>query len=169
MTDPFPVHSGTRKKNSVIALLSTLGAVAALGVGLAIGLTAKPTAKPAAAPAPLETTVTATVSGPASTVTAPPSTVVSTVTAPPEVPAEPVQTGPKTEFSDGMYAVGTDIVAGSYRTTGSSDGCYWARERNDSGDSGSIIANDLFNGPGSVTVKKGEFLKTNGGCTWKKK
>ncbi|QWF81915.1 hypothetical protein [Amycolatopsis sp. CA-230715] len=169
MTDPFPVHPGTRKKNGAIAGIAALGAVAALGVGLGIGLTARPDVKPAAAPAPIETTVTATVSRPASTVTAPPSTVVSTVTAPPEVPAEPVQTGPKTEFSDGMYAVGTDIAAGSYRTPGGEDLCFWSRDRNDSGDFNAIITNDAFKGPGSVTVKKGEFLKVSGGCTWKKK
>ena len=48
------------------------------------------------------------------------------------------------------------------------DICYWQRTKDDSGDFNSIIANDLFKGPGSVTVKKGEFVKLTGGCTWNK-
>ena len=64
-----------------------------------------------------------------------------------------------------------DIAAGRYKTPGPAghgglDYCYWARNRDDSGDS--IIANDILKGPGSVTVKRGEFVEFNGNCTWTK-
>ena len=86
----------------------------------------------------------------------------------PAAPAQPA--GPTTHVGDGTYEVGVDMAAGRYKTTG--DGsigiCYWERAKDDSGDLGSIISNDLFRGPGSVTVKNGEFAKLSGGCTWTK-
>jgi hypothetical protein len=86
----------------------------------------------------------------------------------PVAPAKP--SGPATRIGDGTYEVGVDMAAGRYKTT--SDGsigiCYWERSKDDSGDFNSIISNDLFRGPGSVTVKNGEFAKLSGGCTWTK-
>ncbi|WP_116048645.1 hypothetical protein [Amycolatopsis palatopharyngis] len=96
-----------------------------------------------------------------------PSPVTETVTAPPETvtvaPPEPVQTGPLTEFSDGVYEVGTDIEAGKYKTQGASDGipCYWARLNADSQD---IIDNSLSAGPMVLTAHDGEVQ----GCDWTK-
>jgi hypothetical protein len=72
-------------------------------------------------------------------------------------------------FEDGMYLVGTDIKAGSYKTDGDADldlGCYWERTKDDSGEFGSIIANEYADGPGRVTVNSGEYFKVSGGCTW---
>lgn len=89
----------------------------------------------------------------------------------PAVPAVP--SGPVTTVSDGTYQVGTDMVAGRYKTTGP-DGssyrrsCYVERSDDDSGELGSIIANDNVEGPSSVTVKAGEFAKFSGPCTWTK-
>ena len=86
----------------------------------------------------------------------------------PAAPAQPA--GSTTHVGDGTYEVGVDMAAGRYKTTG--DGsiglCYWERAKDDSGDLRSIISNDLFRGPGSVTVKNGEFAKLSGGCTWTK-
>ncbi|GAA1388049.1 hypothetical protein GCM10009613_24840 [Pseudonocardia kongjuensis] len=79
--------------------------------------------------------------------------------------------GPATSASDGTYEVGVDVEEGRYKTTGPEPGarsCYQARLSDDTGDSSSIIANDLSDGPTSVTVKAGEFIKFNGGCTWTK-
>jgi hypothetical protein len=64
-------------------------------------------------------------------------------------------------------------VPGRYKTPGSGgsgilDSCYWERAKNDSGEFSSIISNDNLNGPGSITVKSGEFVKSNGGCVWTK-
>ena len=87
--------------------------------------------------------------------------------------AAPKPSGPLTQFGDGTYEVGVDVVAGRYKTPGSGgqgiwESCYWERAKSDSGDFGSIISNDNLEGPGSVTLKKGEFFKTNGGCNWTK-
>jgi hypothetical protein len=78
----------------------------------------------------------------------------------PATPAPPVASGPATSFSEGTYVVGTDIVPGTYRTAGpASDGpgsCYWEREKNTSGDFGSIIANNLGRGPATVTISRSD-------------
>jgi hypothetical protein len=80
--------------------------------------------------------------------------------------------GPKTSFGDGKYKVGRDIAPGTYRTAGPADSslpnCYWAREKNDSGELDAIIANDDAVGQTSVTVNTGEFFETNGCQTWHK-
>lgn len=80
-------------------------------------------------------------------------------------PATPA--GPLTTVSDGTYLVGTDMAAGSYKSPGSTNGCYWARLKDDSGRN--IIANDLVSGPGPArfTAKKGEYVKVSL-CTFTK-
>lgn len=92
----------------------------------------------------------------------------------PVVPAPaPVPSGPVTTVGDGTYQVGTDMAAGRYKTSGP-DGssamnmCYVSRNKNDSGEFDAIIANQIVQGPGSVTVKKGEFAQFSGGCSWTK-
>lgn len=71
----------------------------------------------------------------------------------------------------GVYQVGADVRAGRYKTPGPGTGdalgmCYWARLRNDSGEFSAIIANGALEGPGSVTVLRGEFVELSGGCVW---
>lgn len=66
--------------------------------------------------------------------------------------------------SDGLYEVGADIKAGTYKTKGSGDTCYWSRLTSPSGD---IKANNLGSGPSVVTVFKGDYLELNcGGADW---
>jgi hypothetical protein len=60
-------------------------------------------------------------------------------------------TGLLTTFSDGTWAVGTQIAPGTYWTTGGSD-CYWARVSNLSGDLSAIIANGVTIGQVIVTI-----------------
>jgi hypothetical protein len=81
-------------------------------------------------------------------------------------------TEPKSEstMEEGSYEIGVDAKPGRYKTRVPEDsfGCYWERTKDDSGDFDSIIANDNVN-PGaraSVTVKRGEFFKSNGCGTW---
>ena len=84
-------------------------------------------------------------------------------------PAAPA--GPATTVSDGIYEVGADVEAGRYKTTGPEAGsrsCYQARLSDDSGRSSAIISNDIADGPSSVTIQAGEFVKFSGGCTWTK-
>lgn len=64
---------------------------------------------------------------------------------------------------DGVYEVGADIKAGTYKTKGGPD-CYWERTRGAGGD---IIANHFGNGPAVVTVNRGETLELScSGAGW---
>lgn len=66
-------------------------------------------------------------------------------------------------ISDGVYEVGVDIKAGTYKTKGA-DTCYWATRPSPTGE---LIDNSLVNGPNVVTVKNGQFLELNcGGEEW---
>lgn len=89
----------------------------------------------------------------------------------PQAPAKPA--GPAREMTGGVYQVGVDVQAGRYKTPGPPADdlvglCYWARLKDDTGDFESIISNGNVQGPGSVTVKKGEFVELTGACTWTK-
>jgi hypothetical protein len=77
--------------------------------------------------------------------------------------AAPTATG---TFTAGTYTVGVDIQPGTYTTPGSS-WCYWKRLRDDSNELGSIIANDIVNGRGRMTVKASDrFVTFDGTCVW---
>ncbi len=54
---------------------------------------------------------------------------------------------------DGFYTVGVEIAPGSWRSTGSNDGCYWARL--DGGQD--IIDNHFGNAGGTVTVAVSDY------------
>lgn len=74
------------------------------------------------------------------------------------------------EYADVAEALDDEYIApGTYTTKGPADGapnCYWARMRDASGGTGSIIANDLVRGRAIVTLKEGEFFKTSGCKPW---
>jgi hypothetical protein len=81
--------------------------------------------------------------------------------------AEEEPSGPLTSIDEGTYLVGEDVEAGSYKTAGPTTSmCYWSRNKDDSGEFGAIIANDIVHGPGRVTLNKGEIFETNGCETW---
>lgn len=56
---------------------------------------------------------------------------------------------------DGIYEIGIDVEAGTYRTEGAPD-CYWART---DGPDGQVIAEHEGDGPAAVTVRSGEALE----------
>jgi hypothetical protein len=75
----------------------------------------------------------------------------------------------KPTIEDGVWTVGEDIPAGTYKVTEKISGmCYWAITK--SGTNGSdIIDNDIPSGGlPRVTIKKGQDFETNGCGTWKK-
>ncbi|MFB6512102.1 hypothetical protein ACFCW4_02625 [Streptomyces virginiae] len=82
----------------------------------------------------------------------------------------PTPSGPAETIGSGTYLVGEDIKAGTYKTAGPSSSsvpnCYWSRNKNDSGEFSAIITNELLQGPGRVTVKKGEVFETSGCEVW---
>jgi len=78
----------------------------------------------------------------------------------------PVPTsGPEaTAMGDGTWAVGTDIVAGTYQAT-STGSCYWARLSSFSGAGAAIIANgDAAPGPFTVTINPTDVGFLSSGC-----
>jgi hypothetical protein len=76
---------------------------------------------------------------------------------------------PKTSMGDGMYKVGTDIAAGTYRTKGG-DTCYWERTKDALHGIDSITANDNATGQAVVTISsKDAYFKTADCGTWTKK
>lgn len=87
-------------------------------------------------------------------------------------PAEPAKpAGPVASFGSGTYVVGTDVVAGTYKTSGSDSSvpCYWSRLKDTSGDFGAIIANGAPDGPTTVTISKSDGAFQTSGCkTWQK-
>jgi hypothetical protein len=65
--------------------------------------------------------------------------------------------------SDGIYEVGTDIKAGTYKTSGA-PGCYYAVLS--SPDTWDIVTNNNIDGPGILTVSDGQFLEISGCADW---
>lgn len=72
------------------------------------------------------------------------------------------------EVDDGVWTVGVDIPAGTYRTTANvSSSCYW--EINKGEGVMDIVANDLpGGGRPKVTLRKGQTFKTSDCGTWRK-
>jgi len=79
---------------------------------------------------------------------------------------EPAPSG----FSAGVYQVGVDIKAGKYRTGNpGGDTCYYAKLANLDGGLDSILANNNIEGPGIMSVSKGDsFIEFTGNCVWDK-
>ena len=68
----------------------------------------------------------------------------------------------KSEFGDGVYEVGVDIIAGTYKTAGTPS-CYWEKAPLTGT---SIIDNDLPGGPSTVAIEEGILFKSQGCGTW---
>jgi hypothetical protein len=80
---------------------------------------------------------------------------------------EPQQSQPT--FSDGVFQVGTDIQAGTYRTREGSPGCYFARLGGFSGELNDLLANANTNAPAVVTIKPTDAGFESQACgTWTK-
>ena len=162
--DPPPPETGGRRKARVRLVV---GAVAVLLVGVAAGaLIGGQTSdaggtRQVAHQAPV--TVTQTVH---ETETIEITTqVTETDTATPTT-TEDTESGDT--FGDGTWMVGDDIKAGTYRTKGNSDGCYWARLSGTSGELADVIANGDADGPTSVTISDGDVAFETSGCgPWK--
>jgi hypothetical protein len=81
--------------------------------------------------------------------------------------AQPSQ--PAGTYGAGTYVVGTDIQAGTYRTSGptSRSGCYWGRLEDTTGNSGSIITNGIAQGPTTLAIQASDgAVKLSGSCIW---
>jgi hypothetical protein len=89
----------------------------------------------------------------------------TTVTASP--PAAPAPTGPRSTIAGtGTFLVGSDVIPGTYRSSGSaSRDCYWERLSGLGGTMGDIIANGSSSGPLVVTIEPTDKAFTSSHCT----
>lgn len=82
---------------------------------------------------------------------------------------EPIPAGPATTFGSGAHIVGTDIVAGTYRNSDSSDFCFWERLSGFSGEFDQIIANGLSDAQQIVTISASDVGFQSSRCgVWTK-
>jgi len=73
----------------------------------------------------------------------------------------------QTTFGDGVYIVGTDMLPGTYKSSGQT-GCYWERMKDFTGSgSDSILANDSTDTPAIVTIQASDKGFKSKDCgTW---
>ena len=72
-------------------------------------------------------------------------------------------------FGDGTWVVGSDIQAGTYRSSRTGGGCYWERLSGFSGGFGDIIANEITDELSLVEISSTDAGFSTQDCgTWKK-
>jgi hypothetical protein len=68
-------------------------------------------------------------------------------------------------FGNGTYLIGASLPPGQYRSVNDQEAsCYWARLRDTSGASGSIIANDIGPGPRLVEILASDYAFESSRC-----
>jgi len=134
-------------------LVLTVAGVVVTGVAAIVGTVASSDSGGDTPPATPRVTITATQFET--------KTVTETVTATPP-------SGPLSEFSDGLFRVGTDVQPGTYKTQGpngkNAGGCYWSRHA----PTGAVIQNGVVNSPGTITVQAGESIDSAGCLPWRR-
>ncbi len=159
---PHPAARPARNNRTRNTLLVVAGVVAALCVGCgvigAVFADGKPTAPTTAATTPDTGAISASTA-----VT--PGAATATVSAVPVSPAAPKPT----VITDGIWTVGEDIPAGTYRPAEPIDPdafCYWAIYKSGTNQQ-NIIQNELSGGGlPKVTLKAGQDFKTERCGTW---
>ena len=72
--------------------------------------------------------------------------------------------------ADGTYIVGQDVKPGTYHTNGSgnvgANDCYYAMLSSTNGSIYSIISNNNFDGPETISLSGVYAFQINGSCTW---
>ena len=81
----------------------------------------------------------------------------------------PITTSPTSPFGEGKFIVGTDIAPGTWRSSATSVGCYWARLGGFGGTFEDVIANNFSDSVEVVTIAPGDAGFESSGCgTWAK-
>lgn len=142
---PAPAPSVKRRPRWMTPLIAAVALVVGVMVGGSGNSGASPAGSVGAAPAETVTVTAPAAPGPVTTVT---------VAAKPAVPAGSIT-------ADGVYLVGSDIKAGTYKTAGG-DTCYWARLSDLSGNG--IINNGVGSGQQVVTVSASDKAFETRGC-----
>ena len=134
-------------------LTPVLTALAGLVVGIGVGSSHAGTTSATA-------TATVTERPPAVVVTDGPTATVTEVAAT-SVPAAAGSTIP----GDGTFLIPSEVKPGTYRSGAPASGnCYWARMKDATGDTDSIIANGNSSGPSTVTIRAGDKAFQTSGC-----
>lgn len=158
-TQPSPPAPPRKTPTALKVIALSVGGLVIFGIGAAAGSSSGETAS--GKPAPTVTVTAKADSG-------------EKADAAKEKPAKEKkeESGPATTFDSGSYLVGEEVAAGTYKTSGPSDtdlpNCYWARNKDSSGDLYSVIANGNPEGPTRLTVQEGEIVETSGCGTWTK-
>lgn len=160
-TEPTPTHhvgsppqapkTRNTKRNLLLAGAATLGVLAGCCGGFSIATTVAPETR------------TVVVNSPS------PYAVTEYVTVAPQAPATTAPAKPATPTIDeGIWIVGVDFPAGTYRTRDTVNNCYWAIYKAETNQA-NIVENDIVDG-GRPTVKltKGHEFKTSRCGTWVK-
>ncbi|QSE94210.1 hypothetical protein JWS13_39235 [Rhodococcus pseudokoreensis] len=90
------------------------------------------------------------------------------VAAPVTTTTFPAAKVPKTTISDGIYAVGSDVAAGTYSTTGPRSDmgvCAWTFLPYKGAGLGEANGGSSTMGPGYMQLDEGQIVQTIG-CTW---
>jgi hypothetical protein len=66
---------------------------------------------------------------------------------------------------NGWFLVGAEFVPGTYRSSGNTESCYWARARSADGELSSIIINEISTGQLVVTINATDVVFHTSGCT----
>ena len=156
-TDLVLIYSPTFRGSVYLAL----GTAPNDGISMGVVVSDSPMATATNTPAPMATAAPTATNTPAPMTTAAPTatnTPIPTATATPTPTNTPIPTAtatptptntpipkPWTQFGDGTWIAGADIVPGVYSAPGGS-GCYWERLSGFSGGFGDIIANDSSSG-----------------------
>lgn len=87
------------------------------------------------------------------------------------IKAEETEIAENTVPGDGVFVVGDDIKAGTYKTAGPSssgiDTCYWAFKTG-TGSDADIVDNNLVQGQATVTLRAGQIFETQSCQDWKR-
>ncbi|MCO5176278.1 MAG: hypothetical protein M9890_04785 [Thermomicrobiales bacterium] len=78
-----------------------------------------------------------------------------------------ITTSPTADFGDGTWIVSVDVGPGTWRNSDSSEGCYWERQSDFTGDLDGIIANEFSTSIQTVTISGSDAAFTSKTCgTW---
>lgn len=85
------------------------------------------------------------------------------------VDLSPITSSLTSPFGEGKFIVGVDVAPGTWRSSATGAGCYWARLSGFSGTFSDIIANNFSDSIEVITVGPGDIGFESSGCgTWTK-
>ena len=140
-------------------LIVAIGTIALTALAILAGVAGTGLLNGGSAPTRAKSTYTAP-----ATITTPARTVTVTVTPPPPAP-----TNLSTSLGDGIFAVGTDVAPGTYKTAGPRSGgpglCSYAFLPRRGATLSEAFDGNVLYGPGYMDLTNGQFVQSTG-CDW---